>query len=173
MPVGHRELSWGGAGTPALVPIAGGEFGDSAVSHCANTFIFSLKTLAASVSPPPGRLYFPASGAHPFFFFLSFLFSNSSFTGKGKNIPKVSSAPCRHSCVPVSVTLAGGSQLGLVPPSWPAAHVPPRQPGWAMGGSDPHTPILLTATWLPLGKQEERGCFSGCFVQRGLSIAPQ
>lgn len=55
MLAGHRELSLGGAGTPALVPNTGSESGDNAVSH-----FFSLNTLASSVCPLVGFTFWQA-----------------------------------------------------------------------------------------------------------------
>lgn len=112
MLAGHGELSLGGAGTPALVPNTVIESEVSDVSH-----FFSLNTLASSVCPLVGFTFWQTVLIVSFF--------KRAFHREDRNTPKVPLALHGHSCIPISVTLAGGSWLGLEPPSWRGPHVPP------------------------------------------------
>lgn len=100
------------------------------------------------ISLSPSWLDLLASSAHCF----PFLFSKEPFTGKAKIFPR--SLWLHVDCMPISMTLAGGSWLGLEPPvgglgSPCPSCVPPCQPSWAMG--DQTTPILLGRVQLLLG----------------------
>lgn len=120
--------------SPALVMSLG-------IRHHTNTFTSSLSTLPASVCVPWVTSP-PASSAQSSFVCLFLFFFEMGFSQGNKNIPKVPLAPCGCSHVPISVTLAGGSWLGLVL----AVCLCPSLPLVGRWGSDPSHPCSLHHT---------------------------